>query len=109
MLSLASWNRIPISSTTTDEDGIIADDVPEDSMLVCCGKNPLHVIAMERPDVNVSRYTLSRYTTTEIIRSNEVSRNWLFDRYHYCQGDGSILIPLYRFDCNEEGSNEDSP
>ena len=28
---------------------------------------------------------------------------WLFDAYHYCHADGSILIPFYNFECSDDG------
>ena len=100
VLALASWYEEDAGA----EDGIYS--IPTnggDDKIVFCGKNPIHVLSVERVSEKPSEYNLTKYG-----ESVEWESGMMFDRYHYCQADGSILIPLYRFDCREQGAEQES-
>lgn len=42
-------------------------------------------------------YTFSKYADLDVEPDA-----WMFDRYHYCPANGSLLLPMYAFDCSDE-------
>jgi len=103
VLALASWYMIPY----IDTDGIVhVDSNGEQLNVVCCSKNPMHIISLERTSMNPSEYCLGEYSSETSLNNTDVYLNWLFDSYQYCQANGALMIPLYSFDCtDEEGSD----
>lgn len=98
ILALASWN------TMTSPD--LTDDEGENLILVNCGKNPYHIVSVERNGSFITDYNLTEYGNNDEI--NQCALNgelipsgmkWLFDSYHYCPSNGSLLIPFYAFEC----------
>lgn len=105
VLALASWRCF----TSKDEDGIdILDESGEPIKKVLCGKNPLHILSIERTSTSTLEYNWTKYTdaTLPLFNVNNLL-NWMFDAYHYCSANGSLLIPLYQFDCLEGNGSED--
>ena len=68
------------------------------SLGVMCGKNPLHVVSVERPGVSTLEYNWTKYES-EVRPSLKDSQECCFDAYHICPADGSILLPMYGFEC----------
>ena len=101
VLALASWS---VQRRDGNEDGIVEVDDDDDDNIVCCGKNPIHILSIERTSQNPSEYNLTRYSTDDQMTYS--AREWLFDAYHYCHVDGSILVPMYNFKCNDENGVE---
>lgn len=106
VLALASWRCF-----TYTEDGIeIRDEDGEPVKATLCGKNPLHILSIERTSTSTLEYNWTKYTegTSKLFNLNHLL-NWMFDAYHYCPANGSLLIPLYRFDClDAQGDVEQS-
>ena len=94
ILALSSWYELQ-----DNQDGIY--DIPVGiggQYSECfCGKNPIHIFSVERVSTSPSEYN---FTSCGIDLGKR--QDMLFDRYHYCQADGSILVPTYRFDCGEQ-------
>ena len=96
VLALASWRCF-----TYTEDGIdVRDEDGEPIKATLCGKNPLHILSIERTSTSTLEYNWTKYTdmSSPLFDLNNLL-NWMFDAYHYCPANGSLLIPLYRFDC----------
>ena len=96
VLALASWRCF-----TYTEDGIdVRDEDGEPVKAILCGKNPLHILSIERTSTSTLEYNWTKYTegTSKLFNLNHLL-NWIFDAYHYCPANGSLLIPLYKFDC----------
>ena len=96
VLALASWRCF-----TYTEDGIdVRDENGEPVKATLCGKNPFHILSIERTSTSTLEYNWTKYTegTSKLFNLNHLL-NWIFDAYHYCPANGSLLIPLYRFDC----------
>lgn len=99
VLALASWYQ----TDDINEDGIEnRDEYGRTMQAICSGKNPLHILSIERTSAVQSEYTLSEYTQDASIVNPRNMLDWQFDSYKYCQANGSILIPLYRFNCVDE-------
>jgi hypothetical protein len=90
VLLLSSWYQ----TTIEDSDIQVVDD---NNIVTCCAKNPMHIISLERVGSRVSEYSLSEYYSGNVIESRNIMLGWLFDSYKYCQANGALLIPLYRF------------
>ena len=99
VLALASWNRVK----KVADDGIVErDQFGNEKYINLCRRNPMHIISIERTGTYPSEHQLEEYDDNDVInKSGKIQRNWLFDAYHYCQADGSIMIPLYNFTCGE--------
>lgn len=99
VLALASWNRVK----KVADDGIVErDQFGNERYINLCRRNPMHIISIERAGTYPSEHQLEEYDDNDAInKSGKIQRNWLFDAYHYCQADGSIMIPLYNFTCGE--------
>ena len=98
VLALASWYKTP----DIDPDGIInADPYGNPKDVVCCGKNPLHILSLERTSELQSEYSFSEYTLDTSLVNPRNMMDWIFDAYHYCQANGSIFVPLYNFECED--------
>ena len=97
VLTLASWSMVE----NVDEYEIqMLDYDGNPEMTTGCFKNPLHIISQEKIGTSVHDYSLVQYGSNSIINDFAVNQ-WLFDAYHYCPANGSILIPLYKFDCSD--------
>ena len=72
--------------------------------MINCAKNPFHLLSIERTSSLPSEYNLEEYSDNSIINGH--STEWLFDAYHYCPANGSLLIPMYRFECEDFGSQK---
>lgn len=104
VLALASWTVIPY----VDEDGVEHRDSSGELLhVIATAKNPLHIISLERTSSLPSEYTLEEYPWEQNFSSFATLANWMFDRYHYCPASGSILIPLYRFECSDPQKSDD--
>lgn len=103
VLLLASWGLVADKGeTSSNSDGIVDVDssAAADKSYVGfrCAKNPLHILSTERVGTTLEEYNWTKYGDIE----DEIGKtDWLFDAYHYCPADGSLLIPLYNFDCQE--------
>ena len=75
--------------------------------MTCCSKNPLHILSIERTSSEPSEYNLEQYTSSQEFSSPGLLLKWMFDSYQYCQANGALAIPMYRFDCKDEGSDND--
>ena len=103
VIALASWNLVP----ELDESGNQAkDSTGNDLYVTCCGKNPYHILSVEQVGDGNSEYSFTKYSTQPMDGDDRLHQDWLFDAYHYCQADGSILIPLYAFNCEEPSEDE---
>ena len=69
--------------------------------MVQCGKNPVHILSLERVAAQPSEYMWEKYVQDGNLDTMEIAKNWMFDRYQYCPANGSILIPLYGFSCSD--------
>lgn len=69
--------------------------------MTCCAKNPYHILSLERTGTELFDYNLGQYAPSSSVNGTGVLSEWIFDRYHYCQANGSILIPFYRFECRD--------
>lgn len=90
VIALASWNLVHTGEE--DENGEI--------VIVNTAKNPLHIISIERNGTSIYDYCFTEYGNID------AKRDWLFDAYHYCPANGSILIPFYTFECNDTVTTE---
>lgn len=88
VLALAAWSASGEASSS-----------PSDSDFVFCGKNPIHILSVERTSSEPSEYSLERYSDETPM--NESAKEWMFDSYHICHANGNILVPMYNFICNE--------
>jgi hypothetical protein len=61
---------------------------------------------MERVGTSISEYNLTEYGQNSMINKYDTLRNWMFDTYHYCQANGTLLIPFYRFDCSDDDDSD---
>lgn len=99
VLALASWRCFRLK----DKDGIALLDENGDTDEyndILCGKNPYHILSIERTSTSTLEYNWTKYTDMSLPLFNLKNLlNWMFDAYHYCPANGSLLIPLYRFDC----------
>ena len=100
VLALASWRCFNYKDDAgiewRDEDG-------EPIKATLTGKNPFHIISIERTSTSTLEYNWTKYTDMSLPLFNLAHLNeWLFDAYHYCPANGSLLVPLYKFDCIEE-------
>lgn len=99
VLALATWKLTPILL----EDGIARVDWDgNQEFKTSTGKNPFHILSLERPSENPSEYVLEEYGRNSAINSKLQGLeygNYLFDAYHHCPANGSILLPTYEFDC----------
>ena len=87
------------------DDGIVQIDGNGNPIyLTHTAKNPFHIISLERISTIPSEYNLEEYSDNSIINGH--STEWLFDAYHYCPANGSLLIPMYRFECEDFGSQK---
>ena len=105
VLALASWFVVP----DVDENGIVKRDpmtIEKDAEVVCCAKNPYHILSMERVGTSISDYNYTEYGSNATINGSGVLTQWLFDSYQYCHANGSILIPFYVFDCSDESQDD---
>ena len=102
VLALASWRCFNFK----DKDGIEhRDENGEPVKAVLCGKNPLHILSIERTSTSTLEYNWTKYTDVQYPLFDVVNlTGWLFDAYHYCPANGSLLIPLYKFNCVEGAS-----
>ena len=102
VLLLSSWYKCDDVS----EDGIITkSEYGEQVKTVLCAKNPKHVVSLERGGSSTLDYCLEKYPSDVSISGTRTSLDWIFDKYHYCQANGSLLIPFYRFDCVDDGDS----
>lgn len=76
-------------------------DASYDSATVFCGKNPIHILSVERVSSSPSEYNWEPYG-----QQIENMPGMMFDRYHYCQANGSILVPMYSFQCDEASGQQ---
>lgn len=105
VIALASWFVVP----DVDENGIVKRDpyaIEKDVEVVCCAKNPYHIVSIERTGTDLSDYNYTEYGSNSMINGSGVLMDWMFDAYQYCHANGSILIPFYRFDCSDENREE---
>ena len=99
VLALASWYSTPYV-----DDGIeMRDDFGNPIDVTCCSKNPYHILSIERVGTSIKDYTYSEYLPSASINKPGQLFHWMFDSYHYCQANGSILVPFYAFDCQDDG------
>lgn len=102
VLACASWKLTP----RLLKNGIIQRDSSGNTMYkVSTAKNPFHIVSIERTTMNPSEYNLEEYGSNTTINAHDGIGNYVFDSYHYCPANGSLLIPLYLFDCREELEN----
>ena len=100
ILVLSSWFKMD----DVEENGIRKlDEYGNPMSIVSCCRNPLHILSIERPSETPSEYTLEEYASNSEVNGSGVMREWLFDAYHYCQANGSILLPFYNFSCTDDG------
>ena len=98
VLALSSW----YSTDYLDSAGIQhMDEFGNPLKMTCCAKNPYHILSIERVGMDLFDYNYEQYVSSSTINGSGVLNGWMFDRYHYCQANGSILIPFYRFDCHD--------
>lgn len=101
VLALASWRCFNYK----DSDGVEwrnEDGEPVKATLT--GKNPCHIISIERTSTSTLEYNWTKYTNESLPLFNLTNlTEWLFDAYHYCPATGSLLIPLYKFNCRDDG------
>lgn len=74
--------------------------------MVQCGKNPIHILSLERVETQPSEYTWEKYVQDGTLDTMEIAKNWMFDRYQYCPANGSVLIPLYGFSCSDGDADD---
>lgn len=100
VLALASWRCFNYK----DSDGIeYRDEDGDPSKATLCGKNPCHILSIERTSTSTLEYNWTKYTNASSPLFNVVNLvDWMFDAYHYCPANGSLLVPLYKFDCIED-------
>ena len=102
VIAFASWKLTPIM---LGEDGIAQmDDNGNPIYITHTAKNPFHIISLERTSTIPSEYNFVEYGSNGAINSkfgNECS-DYSFDAYHYCPANGSILLPSYKLDCEDE-------
>lgn len=100
VLALAAWRCFDCK----DSDGIVhldEDGAPVKATLT--GKNPCHILSIERTSTSTLEYNWTKYTDISLPLFNIANvKEWMFDAYHYCPANGSLLIPLYKFDCIED-------
>lgn len=101
VLALSSWYKMD----DVDDDGIRRMDEYGNPVTVsACARNPLHILSIERPSEVLSEYGLEEYADNDEVNvSGKTMKHWMFDAYHYCQANGSILLPFYNFDCKDDG------
>lgn len=101
VLALASWRCF----TYKDDAGIEwRDEDGEPVKATLTGKNPCHILSLERTSTSTLEYNWTKYTDMSLPLFNLTNlTEWLFDAYHYCPANGSLLVPLYKFDCIEDG------
>ena len=103
VLALSSWYRVQ----DVDEDGIVQlDEWSNPKVATCCAINPLHIISIERVGTNPSEYNLEQYYSSEIFNNQQFLLNWAFNSYQYCPARGSLLVPMYRLDCSDDGDQK---
>lgn len=101
MLALAAW------SCTRWDTGRVDLTTNRPIYWTNTGLNPIHILSNEKFSSNPSEWQLEEYGSNSEVNSavwRDDGTGFLFDAYHYCQADGSILIPSYRMDCHEAGS-----
>lgn len=104
VLALASWRCF----TMSDDDIDLRDEWGNPQKGVLCGKNPYHILSIERTSTSTLEYNWTKYTNMSSSLFNpDYLLNWLFDAYHYCPANGSLLVPLYKFDCFDVKESED--
>ena len=103
VLALASWRCFNYK----DSDGVEwRDEDGEPVKATLTGKNPCHILSLERTSTSTLEYNWTKYTDVSLPLFDLANLNeWMFDAYHYCPANGSLLIPLYKFDCVDEGEN----
>ena len=94
-----SANVLLLASWYLTLDG--KDEYGADKYLVHCAKNPYHIVSVESPGDIPSDYLVGEYGNGCGINDN---MDYLFEAYHYCPANGSLLVPFYRFDCEDESS-----
>lgn len=76
-------------------------DVPSEEddgyQTTLCARRPNHVISMIQSSQYPSEYTWIDYGGVDVLNGVDM----MFDKYHYCPNDGTILIPFYKFDCSD--------
>lgn len=98
VVAFASWYLTP----KVDEDGITEIDVDGNVVnVVSCAKNPIHILSIERIGTSPSEYNFTEYSSNAIVNGSGIVNDWVFDRYQYCQADGTLLIPFYKFNCQD--------
>ena len=95
VLAMSSWYSAKVGA---DESEIIDLD-SEENEIGHCAKNPIHILSIERIGSGVFDYNYEQYGSNPQLNEEDVIDNWLFDSWQYCQTDGSLLAPFYRFDC----------
>lgn len=100
VLALAAWRCFDYK----DSDGIVRlDEDGEPVKATLTGKNPCHILSIERTSTSTLEYNWTKYTDISLPLFNIANvKEWMFDAYHYCPANGSLLIPLYKFDCIED-------
>ena len=103
VLALASWHTFQ-----RKVDGIVEMDELGNPMYdTLCGKNPLHIFSIERSSTSTLEYNWTKYIqSNDAIFDEEYLKGMLFDAYHYCPANGTLLVPLYRFICSDSEDNE---
>ena len=103
VLALASWHTFQ-----RKVDGIVEMDELGNPMYdTLCGKNPLHIFSIERSSTSVLEYNWTKYIqSNDAIFDEEYLKGMLFDAYHYCPANGTLLVPLYRFICSDSEDDE---
>ena len=104
VLALASWHTFQ-----RKVDGVVElDELGNPMYETLCGKNPLHIVSIERTSTSVLEYNWTKYIqSSDAIFDEEYLKGMLFDAYHYCPANGTLLLPLYRFTCSDSEDGED--
>ena len=103
VLALSSWYTMQ----KTDPDGVVVTDASEEPLMaVSCRYNPLHILSIERTSNLVSEYNLTSYSNNNSMSTPEIMQEWMFDQYHFCQANGSLLVPFYKFRCSDTGDEQ---
>lgn len=98
VLALASWHTFQRKVGGVVELDELGNPIYE----TLCGKNPLHIVSIERSSTSVLEYNWTKYLqSNDYLFNEEYLARMLFDAYHYCPANGNLLIPLYNFDCTD--------
>ena len=103
-----SANVLVLASWYEKNSGIYDDSIGKSIVDVNCAKNPHHIFSYERVTENPSEYALEEYGDNSIVNDMKDSMEWLFSAYCHCPSSGAILIPFYRFVCEDGISDKQS-